>query len=237
MGINNNALFVDAPVIQDPPSMGRIVDDMALEPTAKPMFPQNKPLIEPITKPNKSIPKKISTKTSIYGDIHTLNVGIKKVGEKTDKFIPTEVRTPPKRLQESINSTYKNNPDIPKGLLEAILMKESAMGSMTNQRNTDIGQFAYLTGFGKNAKAELIRNGIVPELNTHAGVLQATADYYKLKKDLKDEKGNVKHTYDNMTKWYNERYSSGKLKPEDIEKFEHMFDYYSSKKSLFTNAR
>jgi len=168
--------------------------------------------------------KSVSHKSGIYGEVHTLNVGI----QKGDKFIPTEVIQPTERMQKTIDKAYISNPDLPKGLLEALLMKESSMGSVATSSNSDIGKFAYLAGFTKVAKAELIRNGIIPDLNTHEGVLQAVADYWRLTKDLKDENGNVIHTYNNWTKWYNERYSSGKLKPEALETFDNMLQFYAN---------
>lgn len=174
------------------------------------------------------IPQVVSTRSDLYSPINTLDHEIKQFGTKVDKSVPVEVRTAPKRLQETINSTYQNNPDLPKGILEAILMKESSMGKDATSTNSSIGAYAYLTGFTKIAKAELIKHNIIPDLNTPAGVLKATADYIKITKDIRDESGAVVHTYDNWTKWYNERYSSGKLKEEDIERFDVMMKYYAS---------
>ncbi len=183
------------------------------------------------TNSESQIPRVQSTRSDKYGIIDTLNVGTKSFGDKVDKFIPTEVRPPSKRLQDTIDETYRNNPGLPAGLLRALLMKESSMGSDTKDKNPDIGEFAYLTGITKIGKKELIRNGIVPDLNTHAGVLQATADLWNIRKDLRNSDHSIRHTYNNITKWYNERYSSGKLSPEDLLKFSQMYEYYSHKKA------
>ena len=176
-----------------------------------------------------TIPKVTATRKDIYSPVHTLDIKITKEGQTTDKAMPVEVRTPPKRLQDTLNVTYQNNTDIPKGLLEALLMKESSMGSNATNKNSKIGDYAYLVGFTPVAKAELIRNGIIPDLNTPQGVLQATADYIRLKKDIKDVTGNVIHTYNNWTKFYNERFSSGKLKQSDLDTFNAYMNYYASK--------
>lgn len=175
-----------------------------------------------------SIPKVTATRKDIYSPIHTLDTIITKEGQTPDKAKPVEIRIPPKRLQDTLSITYENNPDIPKGLLEALLMKESSMGVSSTNKNSKIGDYAYLVGFTPVAKAELIRNGIVPDLNTPQGVLQATADLIRLKKDIRDVNGNVVYTYNNWTKFYNERFSSGKLKQSDLDTFKAMMDYYAN---------
>jgi len=173
-------------------------------------------------------PKMKSSFKDLYGDVHELDIPMKVNEKDPSKTEYLKARLPTSRMKETISAVYKSNPEVPKGLLEAILMQESSMGATTTNKNKSIGDYAYLVGFTPVAKQELIRNGIIPDLNTPAGVLQATADYYKLKKDIRDAQGNITHTYDNMAKWYAERFSSGKLKPETIQQFGHLYDYYSS---------
>jgi len=224
------ALFVDRPsqvgMKEDKvvAPMHTIKDNKAIEPIGSAsLFMDKAPARTPTIVAAKTVskaPKIVSSQKGLYGDVHTL---VDKLGEDN-----IQVVTPPKRLQSTIQNTYKRNPELPKGLLETILMAESSMGSVTKNKNGDIGDFAYLVGFTPAAKQELIRNGIIPDLNSHEGVLQAVADFYKIKKDFRNEDGSIRHTYDNMAKWYNERYSSGKLKPEVIEKFDKMYNYYAN---------
>jgi hypothetical protein len=157
------------------------------------------------TAPVKKVPKVIEVKKGLYGNTNVLDTG-------------TEVRDVHPKLAAEITTTYKNNPDLPKGILEALLMKESTMGYDNSQKNTKIGDYAWLGGMTQIAKQELIRNGITPDLKTKAGTLDAMAKFWLLKS--KGDPDPV-HTY-------NEDYSSGLLDDEQLQKFKDMVDYYSS---------
>lgn len=151
-------------------------------------------------------PKVIQTVTDIHGQYDELDTGV-------------TVRPVKDKLKNAIQQAYVSVPTIPKGVVEAILMKESSMGTNAANRNPDIGRYAYLVGMTKIAKKELIRNGIVPDLDTPEGAIKAAAQYW----DLQDDK------HATSSEVYNKWYSSGKLKPEQLQAFDDMVKYYASK--------
>lgn len=155
--------------------------------------------------PKAKTPKIVKTVKSLYGNVHEFESG-------------NQVRDVHPKLKTEIANTYINNPDLPKGVIEALLMKESSMGYDDNNKNKDIGEYAWLGGMTRIAKKELIRHGIVPDLNTKQGVLDAMAKFWLIK-----SKGDpdILHTY-------NFDYSSGKLDDKKLNQFKEMYDYYSN---------
>jgi len=150
-------------------------------------------------------PKIVDIKTALYGKVYVLENGI-------------EVRSVHENLKEPIAKTYQNNPEMPKGLLEALLMKESQMGRDNSNADPQIGKYAWLGGVTKIVKQDLIENGIVPDLETKEGVLDAMAKFWLLRADP-----NV-----SVTENYDEVYSSGELKEEDLEKFDTFYKFYAN---------
>lgn len=196
--IDNNALFVDrspqeeveAPVIQN----------NALVPNnVRPKFAM-KPAVE-----EKAKAKPVKSVKSLYGEMHTLDTG-------------TQVRSTHPKLKTAIQSTYKNNPDLPKGLLESLLMKESSMGYDKKNYNPKIGEYAWLGGITPIAKQELLRRGFNVDVSTPEGAMDAMAKYWlsTASKDT-DVIGN-----------YHEKYSSGRLNEKQLAQFKDMYDYYST---------
>lgn len=160
-------------------------------------------------------PEVVKTVTLPGGRIvHTLDSGTKVVDIHPD-------------VEKALATTYKNNPDIPPGVLEALLMKESSGGYDDSNKNTDIGKYAWLGGIaGKSgAKAELDRQGIKYNLNTIPGTLDAMAKYWEI---LENKKSNQGKTPDEI--YDDGGYSNGKLDSDDIDKFKDFVQYYSSKK-------
>lgn len=128
-------------------------------------------------------------------------------------------------VKKALAKTYKDNPNIEPGVLEALLMKESSAGYDDANRNPKIGKYAWLGGIagGKyGAKAEFDRLGIKYDLNTIEGTLDAMAKYWSV---LKNRSGNKGKT---PIELYDKGYSSGKLKSSDIQKFKEFLDYYST---------
>lgn len=159
-------------------------------------------------------PPVVSRSKDLYGGYSTLATG-------------TTVRDIPKKYEGMINKAYASNPELPKGVLEMTLMQESSAGTNRASYNPKIGQYAWLTGFTLIAKQELIRNGIVPDLDTPEGVLKATADYLSLKQTIKDATGKVVSKYTDPVELYLERYSSGKLKGDTVNKLSELYAYYA----------
>lgn len=153
---------------------------------------------------SESSPKVSKTLSDIHGPYHELDDG-------------TTVRPVREKLKSAIDSAYQSTPSTDKGVIEAILMKESSMGTNSSNKNPDIGKYAWLVGFTKIAKQELIRNGFNPDLDTPEGAIEAMARYW----DLKDD------NYDSPMDAYNHWYSSGKLTPEQLQEFGTMVEYYS----------
>jgi len=124
-----------------------------------------------------------------------------------------------KDLQNQINKAYKNHPEIKKGILEAIIMKESSGGYEKSQYNKNIGEYAWLGGLTQIAKKELIRNNYEPDFDTIEGVINAIAKFWSIKQ--KD-----------MTPYevYKNEYSSGKLSEEHLQKFKKFVDFYKDYK-------
>lgn len=56
----------------------------------------------------------------------------------------------PKKWNYAMQDVYNRYPDVPKGMVESVLMMESSMGSDTTNKNKDFGQFGYLGGHTNN---------------------------------------------------------------------------------------
>lgn len=160
---------------------------------------------KPEDKTHNTIPKVVKEMKDFHGTYYELDSG-------------TTVRPVSEKYKGAIEQAYNSAPTINKGVVEAVLMKESSMGTNAKNKNLAIGKYAYLVGFTRDAKQELIRNGIVPDLDTPAGAIKAAAQFW----DLRDDK------YENATSTYNHHYSSGKLTPEQLKEFEDMVKYYGS---------
>ena len=153
------------------------------------------------------IPQVVETRKTFGGNIYKLDTG-------------TEVRDVHPDLKNAISLGYQNNSQLPKGLLEALLMKESSMGYNDKNRRKDIGEYAWLGGITKIAKTDLIQNGIVPDLSTREGAIDAMAKFWLLRADPKA----------NIVDNYHRVYSSGLLKDEQLNEFNDMFKYYANSK-------
>jgi hypothetical protein len=129
----------------------------------------------------------------------------------------TEVGEMHPKIRKTIEDAYKNYPQLPKGVLEAIIMKESSAGYDDSQKNTSIGKYAWLGGLTKIAKKELTRLGYKSDFDTIGGAINSIAKFYSLKS--KNE---------SPIDVYRKEYSSGRLSEADIKKFEDMYNYYSN---------
>ena len=75
----------------------------------------------------------------------------------------------PQEYKQAIQSSYQEHPELPKGIIEAVLMKESKMGT-----NKDVDNIAELK---PSAIEELKRKKIAFDLSTDEGVILAAGDY------------------------------------------------------------
>lgn len=168
---------------------------------------------EVVTQETIEAPKVVEIKERTDGTlIYVLESGIE-VGEANPK------------VQEFIAGVYENNPELPKGVLETLLMKESSFGYDDTNRSKKKGmEYAWLGGLVKNAKKpgalnELDRLKIKYDVSTIPGALDAIAKFWITKQ--KDGE-TVYDTYKN-------EYSSGKLKESDLTKFDEMYKFYSNR--------
>lgn len=135
----------------------------------------------------------------------------------------TEVRDAHPKLVKPIENIYKKNPNLKKGLIEALLMKESSFGYDNTNKNSK-RPYAWIGGLTPIAIKDLKQNNIKVNTSTIEGSLQAMVDYWNLRTDPKKS---VAENYKNV-------YSSGKLKEEDLKKFEDMYNYYSKGQKQIT---
>lgn len=155
--------------------------------------------------PQSTVPQIVKTVKEKDGQYHVLDTG-------------TQVREVTPNLANAIAGVKKPE-GLPKGLIEAILMKESSMGKNKASYNPNIGEYAWLVGFTNVAKKELKRNGIKVNLDTPKGAIQAAADYAAL--SLKKHK--------NPVDLYNYAYSSGKLPQKALNQFGDLVKFYSQR--------
>ena len=146
----------------------------------------------------------VSTSKDKHGTIHKLESGI-------------TVREIPKEIGNAITNASARA-GIPRGLLAAVVMQESSMGTNASNSNPTIGKNAWWVGFTKIATKELKRRGKAVDLSTPQGAIQAAADYLALSKG--------KHK--GIAEWYDKGYSSGKLPPHILKQFEEIAEFYSN---------
>jgi hypothetical protein len=122
------------------------------------------------------------------------------------------------KIKQSVIDAYKAYPETPKGVIEALLMKESTAGYNDKNRNNKIGKYAWLGGLTNISKEELKRLGYKPDFDTIGGAINSMTKFW----NLKSKKGQTPvQVYDN-------EYSSGRLSKEDLKKFERMVEYYAN---------
>jgi hypothetical protein len=146
--------------------------------------------------------------------------------------LPTgKARTLPKNWAPYVKTAYEKNPNLPKGLIQAILQQESSMGSNDASYNPQIGESAWLGGFTQAAKDELKRRtNQDPDLHTQDGVIQSIAQYLSLVKDRHNDKGEVVNTIEDPTELYNNFYktaSGHKLTDAQLKHFKAMVEHYA----------
>ena len=141
------------------------------------------------------------------------------------------VRQVPEQWQSNIDQAYQSHPALQKypGLIQAILMQESSMGTADANYNPKIGESAWLGGLTNTMKAELVRNGIKVDANSQKGVINAIADYLTLKSKVTNPGSKVTTSYKDPVNLYLQRYKTAsgvKLSPKAIARFRSYVNYY-----------
>lgn len=79
--------------------------------------------------------------------------------------VPTQagVVTPDPYIQKGLQSAYSLYPEVPKGLIEAVMMQESSMGKNLKNKKADAGQYGYLGGITKTGIfSDMTKNSKIP---------------------------------------------------------------------------
>lgn len=136
------------------------------------------------------------------------------------------MRQVPTSWKPAIEQVYASNPKLPRGLLEATLMNESSMGTDSKDYKAADGESAWLTAFQTPARTHLQQKGIPMDLNTQAGVIKAMGDYYALRQNNYNKKGEITYTEKNPQKLY-QRYNTEKRNPTEKQRFINMVNMYA----------
>ena len=130
-----------------------------------------------------------------------------KVGNIVHKALPV-----PEPIAPAIQATYDAHTELPRGIIEAVLMTESEMGNNKNADN--IGEIK------RSAKEELERIGLAPDLGTDAGTIKAVGDYLAHRMDVLG----ITDPIDLYMRGY-----YGRPQDQAVETvFRHYFDVYSA---------
>lgn len=144
------------------------------------------------------------------------------------------VRNVPEDWKPHIQEAYSRYPALGKkykGLLEAILMQESSMGTIDTNYNPKIGESAWLAGATDMLKKELEGKGIKYDLNTQRGLINAMAAFLDVKKTVLNPGSTIPKEYNDPVNLYLQRYKTvaGKtLTPDQVERFREYINYYKN---------
>lgn len=179
---------------------------------------------DPVTTPTEVKPQVVSTFKDKHGEVLKLDSGV-------------EVR-PTGPYSEAIKQAYKAFPTLPKGFLEAMLMKESSMGTQGQDHNNP-GEYGWLVALTKNTvkdiKAKSLFDPRYRELasklnfDTPQDAIMSAAAYAAFRQRNYSDSKNYTLEQDPV-KLYIDRYhaapSTGKI-AEKTDTFKKLFDYYS----------
>lgn len=128
-----------------------------------------------------------------------------------------DVLPPSPQMSAALQSAYAQNPTMPKGMLEAIAMQESSMGTNRANYNPSIGKYAWMFGMTPVAQKELATRGIRTDLDSPGGAARAAAAYLSLSQGK----------YGDNASWYKQGYNGSTSMPFNPGKFSSMIDYYA----------
>lgn len=119
------------------------------------------------------------------------------------------------RFKPVVESVYKEHPNLPSGIIEAVLQKESSMGTNRDNYNPNIGEFAWLVGLTKGALKDLDNKGIEYDVDTKSGAIRAAAEYLNLRQKEISEKTGEEKFYTDARELYFNRYAPQADKKKD----------------------
>lgn len=179
--------------------------------------PAKKPLFVPI---GSSVGNQSQGSTETDAPLATTSTGI-------------NLRQVPENWKSHIAEAYNSHPSLKKyqGLLEAILMQESSMGTIDTNYNPKIGESAWLGGATEMLKKELENKGIRYDLNTQRGVIKAMAAFLDIKRKVLNPGSDIVKEYEDPVNLYLQRYKTSAghaLSPEQVNRFREYINYYKN---------
>ena len=135
-------------------------------------------------------------------------------------LVTEDIRAVPEDIKPTVQKAYQDNAEIPKGLLEAIVMQESSMGTVDTNRNKDIGESAWLVGMTNIGKAEIKRVlGKDVAVQSVEDAVRAMTDF------IKATKGDITDPVD----YYFEKYTAPENDtPEKRKRFAELVAHYAN---------
>lgn len=161
----------------------------------------------------------------------------------TGKDDKTGALNPPKELKPMLDKAYQTYPEVPRGLIEAVLMQESSMGTNDKHRNDDAGKYGWLLGITKDGTyGDMVKN---PSIYTGLKDVEKWQDIDKissaiavsasiLAQKIRNNFPNGVNTPEDALKLYDTYYktkSGAKLTKDQKQAFKQYFTYYQSVKS------
>lgn len=146
----------------------------------------------------------------------------------------------PKQLAPHIDTAYALYPEVPRGMLESVLMQESSMGQNATNSNADAGNYGYLSGITKSGHyADMLKAPQkyavfqkVPgsqDLSTPQGAIGVTGSI--LAQLIRNNYGGqIPKTPDAALELYDKyykTYAGAKLTDAQKQNFKSWFKYYS----------
>ncbi len=87
----------------------------------------------------------------------------------------------PEDYRSGIRKAYEKYQRMPKGILEAVIAKESMFGKNLPKGEGFIGKYGGVVGMRRPAFLDLKQNGMEPDLDTLDGTIMAMADYLTIR--------------------------------------------------------
>lgn len=148
-----------------------------------------------------------------------------------------EYRSVPPAWQSYINDAYKAHPNLPRGLLEAVLMNESSMGTISSQYDKRNGESGWIAGMTDPARQHLNMHNIPNNLDTQQGAINGMADYLSTRQSGTMEGSGKPFLITDPTKLYFDRYKTdakmaNKTTPADVQKFKSYVQYYGQPRTF-----
>lgn len=146
--------------------------------------------------------------------------------------------SPDENLKKGLQTAYTLYPEVPKGLVEAVMMQESGMGTNTKNAKLDAGQYGYIGGITKTGiYSDMLKNKNINyaakqvpgamDLSTSHGAIAMIASILA-QKIRQHYNGQIspEQVFDLYDKHYKTNVGA-KLSVEQKKKFIDYFNYYA----------